>query len=247
MTLRNPNSFRQFRELVATNLLEPATSNMYEVRIPPCPAMMQNTPLYFLRDAQQAINFFASSVTVPSRAVTTSEINDFGMMRRFGSGQTNSQINMSFLVTKNNIHRDFFERWCHYVASDSDNTVGFYDDYVTDMEIIKWERGSNLVMSTKVDNKEYKTTMTQATAVYKLYGAFPANISTLTFDNEQTNLLQLDIQFYFERYRFDTINLNTLRYEGPDWDQRQNTLSQPEIEQKAAFSQNSGVGGYGGA
>jgi hypothetical protein len=218
MTLRNPNSFRQFRELVATNLLEPATSNMYEVRIPPCPAMMQNTPLYFLRDAQQAINFFASSVTVPSRAVTTSEINDFGMMRRFGSGQTNSQINMSFLVTKNNIHRDFFERWCHYV-----------------------------VMSTKVDNKEYKTTMTQATAVYKLYGAFPANISTLTFDNEQTNLLQLDIQFYFERYRFDTINLNTLRYEGPDWDQRQNTLSQPEIEQKAAFSQNSGVGAYGGA
>lgn len=248
--MRSPNSFNHFRELVAKNTLEPASSNLYEVRIAPPAAILANFPATYLREVGDAINYFASSVTVPSRAVTTGEVNQFGMMRRFGTGQTNSQINMSFLVTKNNIHREFFERWTNLVASDMDNTVGFYDDYVTEMQVVKWEKGSNVVVSDKRNipgrgEVTTKATLNQATAVYKLYGIYPTNISTLTFDQEQTNLMQLDIQFYFERYRFDTIKEDTLKYPGPSWDQRNNVYAPAEVDQLAQNSLNPDAAGYG--
>lgn len=248
--MRNPNSFNHFRELVAKNTLEPASSNLYEVRIAPPAAFLENFSVSYLREIGDAINYFASSVTVPSRAVTTGEVNQFGMLRRFATGQTNSSINMSFLVTKNNIHRDFFEKWVNLSASDMDNTVGFYDDYVTEMQIVKWEKGSNVVVSTtrQIPGRgevRTKSTVNQAVGVYKLYGVFPTNISTLTFDQEQTNLLQLDITFNFERYRFDTLQEYTLRYQGPDWDRRNQVRSEAEVDELAQFSQNPDAAGYG--
>ncbi|UNH61187.1 hypothetical protein SSZBM1_70 [Synechococcus phage S-SZBM1] len=248
--MRNPNSFNHFRELVAKNTLEPAASNLYEVRIAPPSAFLENFSVSYLREIGDALNYFASSVTTPSRAVTTGEVNQFGMMRRFATGQTNSQINMSFLVTKNQIHRDFFEKWVNLTASDMDNTVGFYDDYVTEMQIVKWEKGSNVVVSMAREipgrgEVRTKATVNQATGVWKLYGIYPTNISTMTFDQEQTNLLQLDITFNFERYRFDTINEHTLKYLGPDWDKRNQARSEAEVDELAQFGQNPDAAGYG--
>ncbi|BCV07410.1 MAG: hypothetical protein CM15mL1_1350 [Libanvirus sp.] len=84
----------------------------------------------------------------------------------------------------------------NHTASDSDNTVGFYDDYVVDMEILKFENGP---------------AGHQQTAAYKLFGAFPFNVGQLELNNEQTNLVQLDVAFYFERYRMDQTMPQELR------------------------------------
>ena len=53
--------------------------------------------------------------------------------------------------------------------------------------------------------------MYQATAVYKSYGVFPKNIGTMTLNNEARSLLELNIQFQMERYRFDTVNIDGLK------------------------------------
>ena len=208
--MANPNRFQDFREQIATNSLAPATSNLFEVRIPP-PNIIANTEI--ARQAYTTVNYFASSVTVPSRAITTGEVNNIGMMRRFATGQTNSDITMSFLVTKDQRHRAFFEKWMHSAASDSDNTVAFYDDYVVDMEIIKWENGANFKVIKREGEKGIFNPQ-QTTAVYKIFGAFPTNISTMQFDNEQTSLVQMDVQFFFERYRMDQVSPATLKYDG---------------------------------
>ncbi len=214
----NPNRFNTFRDLVATNALAPAVSNLWEFRIPPPLFMSFGGGLSAkTKEFVSNVNYYATSVTVPSRAVTTGEINNFGMIRRFATGQTNSSVNVSFLVTKDQSHRAFFERWLNYAASDADNTVGFYDDYVSDMSIIKWENGTNFKIAGQppedAENKDmFDFNPQQSTAVYQLYGAFPINISTMTLDNEQTNLLQMDIEFYFERYRFDQVGTKQLKY-----------------------------------
>jgi len=229
----NPNRFQDFREQIATNQLAPATSNLFEVRIPP-PSIMGDTNLS--RKASSTINYFASTVTVPSRAITTGEINNVGMMRRFATGQTNSEISMSFLVTKDQRHRRFFEKWMHSAASDSDNTVAFYDQYVVDMEIIKWENGANFrVIKREGDIGLFNPA--QSTAVYKIFGAFPTNISTMQFDNEQTSLVQMDVQFYFERYRMDQVSAGTLKYDG----RPQKTILWDELPDKIAGSGNPDV------
>lgn len=219
--MANPNRFDNFRELVATNAMAPASTNLFEVRIAP-PIVLyenENNKANRIGEMYNSINYFASTVTVPSRAMTTAEVNNHGMMRRFATGQTNSEITISFLVVKDQRHRDFFESWMHWAASDSDNSVGFYDDYVSEITIMKWEHGANFKM---VDRRKKKQSQKkgkqregmhpqQVSAVWKLYGAFPTNISTMTFDNEQLGLLQMDIQFYFERFRFDQVSPKTLK------------------------------------
>ena len=120
----------------------PMTSNLYQVNLG-APNILRDgiyDPVKLI-EAERTIDYYASSVTLPSRAVTTGEINNIGQIRRFATGQTVSEINIQFLVTKDQRHRYFFEQWLNHTASDGDNTVAFYDDYVIDMEILKYENG----------------------------------------------------------------------------------------------------------
>jgi hypothetical protein len=240
-----PNRFTDFREQIATNAGAPATSNLYQI-ILPLPAVFSDNTQNGTVNKQirnravntvRNINYYASNVTVPSRAITTGEVNNFGMMRRFVTGQTNSEITISFLVTKDMQHRQFFEQWMNAAASDSDNTVGFYDNYVTDMMIIKWEHGANFKIKPKGYPKSTGLHPSQASAVWKMYGAFPTNISTMSFDNEQTSLLQMDIQFYFERYRFDQVSPATLKTK----DGKRQVINYDEIQLRVSGSGNPDV------
>ncbi len=70
-----------------------------------------------------------------------------------------------------------------------------------------------------------------------MYGAFPTNISTMSFDNEQTSLLQMDIQFYFERYRFDQVSPATLKTK----DGKRQVINYDEIQFRVSGSGNPDV------
>ncbi len=252
----SPNNFDAFWEAVKTGKLEPSRQNLYAIDIQP-PATLGNlidtnvsksNPGVSIDSFQRNINLFSSSVTIPSRAVTIGQVNNHGMIRRFGTGQTSSQISMSFLSTKDNFVREWFEMWLHTIGSDSDNTVGLYDEYATDAKIYKWERGSNIVQSFNFKRNEAdfmaKATLNQATAVYQFYNLFPFNVSTQTLDNEAANLMKIDVQFYYERYRFDTINVDTLKWKGPEGDTgyRRGGISQTDVEKLNSKREHSAYG-----
>ena len=254
----SPNNFNSFWEAVKTGKLEPSRQNLYAIDIRP-PDSLGSSGLISrdggdgakgvtIHSFNKYINLFSSSVTIPSRAVTIGQVNNHGMIRRFGTGQTSSQISMSFLSTKDNFVREWFEYWLHTIGSDSDNTVGLYDEYATDAKIYKWERGSNVVQSFnfKRDEADFmaKATLNQATAVYRFYKFFPFNVSTQTLDNESANLMKIDVQFYYERYRFDTINVDTLKWGGPDKDMgyRRGGRSATEIDEMNTKNEHSAYG-----
>ena len=90
------------------------------------------------------------------------------------------------------------------MAPDSENRVGFYDDYVADVFIEKWERGSNVVAQKVVNAKKYETRMNRSIGIFHFVGAYPTNLGQLTFSNEQNGLVKMDVVFKFERYRFST-------------------------------------------
>jgi len=194
----DPNSFKEFQSMIGRSAGSmPMTSNLYQVKLG-APNIFDSKiydPIKVI-EATRTVDYYANSITLPSRAVTTGELNNIGQIRRFATGQTASEINIQFIVTKDQRHRYFFEQWLNHTASDSDNTVAFYDDYVIDMEILKFENGPE---------------GHQQTAAYKIFGAFPFNVGQLQLDNEQTNLVQLDVAFYFERYRMDQTMPQTLR------------------------------------
>lgn len=202
-------SFSRFKDLVATGALEPARSNMFTVTVE-LPPFLRDSMMDFGGHQQyyEAIDYFADQVTIPSRNLMTGEVTNFGTMRRYGTQQTPQDLNIQFIVTKNMFHRYFFEKWINGVSRDSENRTQFYDNYVSDIIITKWEPGGNVVAKTR----DGKIRLNKITAQWRAVGCFPYNVSTLTFSNDQTQLMKLDVQFYLERIRMGT----TVKHRG-DW------------------------------
>ena len=213
------NGFTKFRELVATGAKEPARSNLYSVRIDLPQALMLNDRILRSRqrDVWESINYFADDVTVPGKRITTGQIRDVGQQRNFATDTAATDLQVSFIVTKDLIHRELFEKWMQYTASDAENRVTIYDEYVTNILISKWELGSNIDWNgiTK-SGRQYEQRLNRATGVWQMFGAFPYDMSAMSFNNGQTDLMKLDISFYYERYRFDTIGGEGTRFDAGD-------------------------------
>tara|TARA_A200000159_G_scaffold112387_1_gene105453 strand:+ start:1202 stop:1927 length:726 start_codon:yes stop_codon:yes gene_type:complete len=209
MSYAAPNSFRSFTDLVAKGAWEPSRGNLYSVEVG-FPGVLGSAALNgggtiaYGREYYDAVNYFADQVTIPSRNLTTGDTQNFGLQRSYVTGQTPNELAISFLVTKNQWHRDFFETWMNSIAPDGENRVSFYDDYICDIIVRKWERGSNFVVKTKKKGQTYQTRLNKAVGVWRFTGAYPFNLGTMTFGNSNSEIIRLDVQFKFERYRFTT-------------------------------------------
>ena len=202
-----PNSFKRFQDQVMSGYKTPSKSNLFEVRVQiPQSVMMKESTFGTERNTLEhfdAMNYFACSVTVPGRRVTTSEIRDIGVSRKYATNTAFGDLQVEFLVTKDQYHRDFFETWMQSTASDSENRVGLYEEYTSNISVIKWENASNVVYSDPSNKGTAR--LNRSSAVWQMYGAFPYDMSEQSFDNGPTGLVKLNVNFFFERYRFDKI------------------------------------------
>ena len=205
-----PNSFKRFQDQVMSGYKTPSKSNLFEVRVQiPQSVMMKESTFGTERNTLEhfdAMNYFASSVTVPGRRVTTSEIRDIGVSRKYATNTAFGDLQVEFLVTKDQYHRDFFETWMQSTASDAENRVGLYEEYTSNISVIKWENASNVVYREPTPLLGSGTArLNRSSAVWQMYGAFPYDMSEQSFDNGPTGLVKLNVNFFFERYRFDKI------------------------------------------
>ena len=202
-----PNSFKRFQDQVMSGYKTPSKSNLFEVRVQiPQSVMMKESTFGTERNTLEhfdAMNYFASSVTVPVRRVTPSEIRDIGVSRKYATNTAFGDLQVEFLVTKDQYHRDFFETWMQSTASDAENRVGLYEEYTSNISVIKWENASNVVYSDPSNKGTAR--LNRSSAVWQMYGAFPYDMSEQSFDNGPTGLVKLNVNFFFERYRFDKI------------------------------------------
>ena len=236
MSYYEPNSFNNFREQINTGNKTPARSNLFQVVVNPPPVMTsigglfhakQASGVQFLddilglddnqagvmsryREHADMMNYYADTVSIPGRRITVGTVRDVGAMRRFATDTTFSEMQVSFLLPKDMYHREYFERWMNFTASDSENRVGMYDQYTTTMRLIKWELASNYVGSQKRkvlgEEQTFLRRFNGVSACWTMYGAFPFDMSAITLNNGPTDLIKLDVSFYYERYRMDTPN-----------------------------------------
>ena len=202
-----PNSFKRFQDQVMSGYKTPSKSNLFEVRVQiPSSVILKESTFGTERSNLEhvdAMNYFASSVTVPGRRVTTSEVRDIGVSRKYATNTAFGDLQVEFLVTKDQYHRDFFETWMQSTASDSENRVGLYEEYTSNISVIKWENASNVVYSDPSNKGTAR--LNRSSAVWQMDGAFPYDMSEQSFDNGPTGLVKLNVNFFFERYRFDKI------------------------------------------
>ena len=212
--------FEDFKQLLTTTGKEPARSNLYGVDIFMPPVLAANDPTLRRdqRGVYDAMNYLADTVTLPGRRVTTSQSKtNVGVQWSYATNQANSDLSIEFVTTKDLIHRTFFEKWMNYTASDAQNTATFYDEYITNIQILKWELGSSVNYDgINVNRERYTTRLNRTTGVWQFFGAYPSDLGGLTFSNAPAGLIKFKVGFKYERYRFDTIADDVLGDNTPD-------------------------------
>lgn len=166
-------------------------------------------------DNANVLNFYADSVNLPSKQVTTGSITNVGSTYNYATSSTFSQINISFTMPRNHKTRMIFEKWVQLMSSDANQYTDYYDDYVCpNLYIFKWERGGGpefelpesfkqILRSLGIDeDKVTKYKDDQLVGLYDIQNVFPYNIGSMSLTNEQAGLLKMDVGFYYERYRF---------------------------------------------
>ena len=71
---------------------------------------------------------------------------DIGVSRKYATNTAFGDLQVEFIVTKDQYHRDFFENWMLNTAADQENRAGFYEEYTTTIQVLKWENASNVMM-----------------------------------------------------------------------------------------------------
>ena len=215
------NSFSIFRDLVVSGQREPSRSNLFGVKIylPPCILANEAAIKRDQRDAAIAVNFFAESVSVPARRIQGEQVKAGwqGAAYNVAREQQNGQMDISFMVDKKLFHRKFLEQWMNYAVPDQENRATIYDEYTTNIVIQKWELAPHVNWSAiTYSGTQYTQRLNMVTGVWQFFGAWPADMGGLSFNNGPANLVKFSTKFNYERYRFDTVGAEELNYNTPD-------------------------------
>ena len=247
MAIPNPQgarypSFQEFISRTKGRDNSPSFTNLYSVRFM-SPSMMRTyTPANFLgpvqtekfdigmsNDLEWLLDYYADTVNLPSKQVTTSQTPYVGSPFKYATNTTYSQISIQFRMPRSQYSRNFFERWTTLMASDSEQYTRYYDEYVSPkMMIYKWERGGGglavsdpeLIASIRESGSAdmLLARKYQLTAAWELRNLYPYNIGSIQLNNSNAQTMTLSVGFYYERYRFytadrfdhDTINFLTV-------------------------------------
>lgn len=215
------NSFQEFISFSKEKDNHPSTTNLFSVSFATPPVLRQgggyassNKMQVENTDLSLLLDYYADSVNLPSKQVTTSQVPYVGAPFKYATNTTYSQINITFKMPRSQYSRNFFEKWTSAMAPDSEQYTRYYQDYVCpELVIYKWERGGGDYVYTdpkliralrEAGNDFLLARKYDLTACWRLANVYPYNIGSVQLDNSQSKLMTLTVGFYYERYRFYT-------------------------------------------
>lgn len=124
----------------------PSFTNLFSVHFatPPMIANEVNGDLFKSEtgDLSLALDYYAKTVNLPSKQITTGQITDVGSAMKYVTGTAFSQVSMTFTMPRSQLTRNYFETWTRAMANDSNQYTDFYRNYVSPRVMIyKFERG----------------------------------------------------------------------------------------------------------
>ena len=123
------------------------------------------------------VNAFCNSISMPERTISMKEVKHNGPRRKFAYDYVSAPIEASFYADKFLRERSYFEMWQRSAISSQTHNIGYYDDYVADLNI--FQLGSFASRQERDD----------VTYAVKLYDCFPQTISPVSYSHD-TNTIQ---------------------------------------------------------
>jgi hypothetical protein len=221
------NSFTQFQSLIKSNKDAPSLNNLYGVEFGQ-PRVLQemygNALIPYGRNSDRLatlLNHYASSVSSPSRNLTTATVNNIGSAYKYATGQSHSEISVSFIMPRSMQTYTFFDRWINLIMNDTTQHVDLLDNYTCTMKIYKMERGGgkkrfftedDLIPEQRTgrnrDSKRGFYYENDITGVWCLADVFPYNLGQVEMQSGQANYTTFNVGFQYRNFRFYPNNKN---------------------------------------
>lgn len=134
-------------------------------------------------EALRTINLFTADVELPGRDINEIERRTEGEIRSVGYAHTHQNLNVGYYCSESLAEKDFFETWQEVVYNKDKVASGYYDDYTSRIEVIK-----------------YNASFKKEVARYQFNECYPTNIGALTLENTGDAIMKLQLQFKFRNY-----------------------------------------------
>lgn len=219
------NSLQRFISVFKNDDTFVATTNLYSIHFAPPRILLPanqfgggtqgNTFNPNSGELRDLLDYYAKSVNLPSKQITTGQLTDVGSAMKYATNTAFSQINMTFQVPRSQYTRNFFERWTSKMTNDANQYTDFYNDYCCPtLMIYKWERGGGERATLDPDTARARrdgansvfARKNKLTAAWELRNVFPYNIGSIQLSSDEARVMELTVGFYYERYRFFTEN-----------------------------------------
>lgn len=171
-----------------------AQSNMFVVELPSA---------FGFADPRD-LNLLCRTAQLPGRQILTQE-------RRYGPKATKTayahehdEVAMTFMILNDYGTRRYFENWQNAVFNQGTNNVAYKSEYAQDIVIKQLKKGIALDAGLEFGNLKVDVDFYQPEDVVyevKLINAFPTTLNEVAMSNEQSGILELNVNFTFDKWK----------------------------------------------
>lgn len=130
----------------------------------------------------QTLGTLCQNIQIPGRILNVTPHMIYGAERKMPFGVQYQDVNANFICTDTFNVRRFFDEWHSAINNPFDNSFEYYNNYVTDIAIMK------------VDTRNYNV------GVYMMQEAYPISISAQQLGYDQKEYTTCEVQFAYRRW-----------------------------------------------
>lgn len=130
----------------------------------------------------ERIELYATTCQLPARDMSNFEATMYGEARTFATKSVHSGVNATFYLSEDMRERRFFENWQNLIFDPVTKKNSYYNHYVGDIVIKKWDHGWNKI-----------------TAIYKFKEAYPTNVGANELNHNHA-FMELGVTFNYRHY-----------------------------------------------
>lgn len=123
---------------------------------------------------------FCEQAVLPGLSFSSQPVRTYGEQREVVYDRNFEAITLTFLVDKQYLVKEFFDKWMNKVIDPSTRLVGFYDEYVRDMVV--------MTQDTK-DNDTYYVLLREV---------YPKSVAAIQLDHNSKDVAKLQVTFNYK-------------------------------------------------
>lgn len=137
---------------------------------------------------RQRLSLLCDTATLPTKSLATYEKQIYGPVKAMPYRMTFTEASVSFIMTDSMEEKKYFDTWQNKIIDQNTGNVGFFNDYVCDINIKKFGRNA-------------KTTEDSPTYEVILIDAWPSIVSEIQLSHSGgTESMKLPVTFQFKKW-----------------------------------------------